>query len=73
MEEKHYSDEFVLKIIPIYVAANALNGHHSIVLIVRSEAKRLNDLGYTATSKRMYDAAKALDNLFIEIKKGEAG
>lgn len=72
IEEKHYSDEFVNIIIPIVAAANALNGHHSIVLIVRDEAKRLNDLGYTATSGRLYEAAKKLDALFVEIEKVKA-
>ncbi len=72
IEEKHYSDEFVNTIIPIVAAANALNGHHSIVLIVRDEARRLNGLGYTATSARLYDAAKKLDALFAEIERIKA-
>lgn len=71
-EKKHYSDEFVNIIIPIVAAANALNGHSSIVLIVRKEAERLNDLGYTSTSARLYDAAKKLDALFLEIEKVKA-
>lgn len=48
-------------------AANALSGHHSIVLVVRKEADRLNDLGYTATAARLFEAAKKLDALFVAI------
>lgn len=45
-------------------AAQSLIGHHSIVTVVRNEAERLNKLGYTATSRRMYEAAHKLDKLF---------
>lgn len=72
IEPKHYSDEFVNIIIPIVAAANALKGHESVVLIVRKEAERLNNLGYLATAKRLYEAAKKLDALFVEIGKVKA-
>lgn len=69
-DEKHHSDEFVNNIMPIVTAAYALKGHESIVLVLRTEAKRMNTLGFTATSERMYMAARLLDLLFVEIEKG---
>lgn len=51
----------------IITAANALHGHHSIVLAVQKEADRLNELGYTSTSRRMFEAAKKLEALFLAI------
>lgn len=62
-ENKPSPDELI-------AAAYALKGHESIVLIIREEAKRINGLGYTATSERLFKAAKKLDALFVEIDKG---
>lgn len=70
-EEKHYSDEFVNNTLPIIIASTALKGHYAIVEVVRKEAKRINDLGYTSTSARLYDAAKKLDALFSAIDSVE--
>lgn len=70
-QEKHYSDEFVNAMIPIISAANALKDHYSIVEIVRKEAGKINDLGYTSTSARLFEAAKKLDALFAALDKVE--
>ncbi len=69
MTEKHHSDELVSNLLPIVNAAYQLKGHESIVLILRTEAKRLNALGFTATSEQVYMAARLLDLLFVEINK----
>lgn len=53
----------------IVTAAYALKGYESIVIILRTEAKRLSTLGFTATSAQVYMAARLLDLLFVEINK----
>lgn len=65
MEIKHPSGEFP----PLVTAAYALKGYESIVLILRTEAKRLSALGFTETSAHVYMAARLLDLLFVEINK----
>lgn len=71
MKDKHYSDDFVNAVLPIITAANALKDHYSIVEIVRKEAAKINELGYTSTSARLYEAAKKLDALFAALDKVE--
>jgi hypothetical protein len=63
MTDKHHSDELVDNLLPIVTAAYALKGRESIVLILRTEAKRLSSLGFTATSADVYMAARLLYSL----------
>lgn len=69
MTDKHHSDELVNNLLPIVTAAYALKGYESIVLILRTEAKRLSALGFTQTSAQVYMAARLIDLLFVEINK----